>query len=240
MADKSKLARKAELNPVGRKLNKERKSLKARNHLLNAALIRVVRENSELREKLAAAEKNSLTDSLTGLGNTRYMHKEIPNLIKSALRQKQEIIYVCFIDMNKFKPINDTFGHHVGDAALKAMADALRINVRTSDLLIRPHGDEFIVIGAAGLTDELARLTERIMQCCSEVELQFTPDNDASEVIDLKLSAAVGFYSLQLQVDPENPQPINEALVNEISRRTEQLIKSADKQMLKNKVRGRT
>lgn len=87
----------------------------------------------------------SHTDPLTGLANRRTLEKE---LNKSIARHQRLEIYsgLLFLDLNDFKPINDKYGHDVGDEVLKLCADRLQDLIRVDDLVVRLGGDEFIVL----------------------------------------------------------------------------------------------
>jgi len=84
-------------------------------------------------------------DMLTGLPNRVLLHERITQLVSHA-RQTVQGIAVLFIDLDRFKSINDSFGHSVGDALLTAVASRLRSAVRDSDVVARLSGDEFVVV----------------------------------------------------------------------------------------------
>ena len=87
----------------------------------------------------------SLTDGLTGLRNRRYMDNNLMQFIALASRHK---VPVCFamVDIDLFKLVNDSYGHSAGDAVLKELAEILIAEFRTSDIIIRYGGDEFIIV----------------------------------------------------------------------------------------------
>ncbi len=84
-------------------------------------------------------------DELTGLYNRTNLYKEINNSIIDS-EETNEKIAILFIDLNKFKPINDTLGHDVGDAILIETAKRLKSAVRSNDIIFRIGGDEFLVL----------------------------------------------------------------------------------------------
>jgi diguanylate cyclase (GGDEF)-like protein/putative nucleotidyltransferase with HDIG domain len=90
-------------------------------------------------------QEASLTDALTGLPNTRFMLMHLTRELARAGRAKSEVALLV-IDLNGFKGINDTHGHHVGDRALREVARALRGAIRPYDVCVRYAGDEFIVV----------------------------------------------------------------------------------------------
>lgn len=84
-------------------------------------------------------------DALTGLPNRLHLQAILPQSILAARREKTELA-VMFIDLDRFKQINDTLGHGVGDALLIEVAKRLLASVRESDLVARLGGDEFVVV----------------------------------------------------------------------------------------------
>lgn len=87
----------------------------------------------------------ALTDSLTGLANRHAFHTKFEDAIKRNTRNKTSL-GLAIIDLDKFKPINDTHGHPVGDKILQYVGDTLRDQIRTVDLPCRLGGDEFAVL----------------------------------------------------------------------------------------------
>ncbi len=95
----------------------------------------------------------SLTDPLTNLPNTRFMVNHLGRELARAERGNAEVSLLV-MDLNDFKDINDTFGHHVGDRALREIAQVLRGAIRPYDVCVRYAGDEFIVVLAGCGWDE--------------------------------------------------------------------------------------
>lgn len=90
-------------------------------------------------------EELSLRDSLTGLYNRRFLCNNIGELLQLAVRQQSPLSFVI-IDIDDFKPINDTYGHQAGDLILNGMSALLRSYFRKSDFVIRYGGEEFLII----------------------------------------------------------------------------------------------
>ncbi len=104
-------------------------------------------------------QEDSLTDPLTGLPNTRFMFMHLTRELARAERLKSEVSLLV-MDLDSFKDINDTYGHHVGDRALRDVAGVLRTAIRPYDICVRYAGDEFIVVlsGCGGEEAERKRL----------------------------------------------------------------------------------
>ena len=90
-------------------------------------------------------QEDSLTDPLTSLPNTRFMFMHLTRELSRAERLKSEVSLLV-MDLDNFKEINDTYGHHVGDRALRDVAAVLRTGIRPYDICVRYAGDEFIVV----------------------------------------------------------------------------------------------
>jgi len=95
--------------------------------------------------KYQKALRIALEDSLTGLGNRRHFDQQLKRAMHHANRQKSRLGIVVS-DLNKFKSINDNYGHNIGDDVLIEFANALRKSTRDSDSLFRFGGDEFAII----------------------------------------------------------------------------------------------
>ncbi|MDR2209443.1 MAG: diguanylate cyclase [Azoarcus sp.] len=99
----------------------------------------------EVRRLMETLRESSLRDSMTGLNNRRFLEEYADTLIASA-RRKQTHIAILMLDLDHFKMINDTHGHDAGDAVLKALANVIKATVRSSDIVVRYGGEEFMVV----------------------------------------------------------------------------------------------
>ncbi|MGC8118861.1 putative bifunctional diguanylate cyclase/phosphodiesterase [Marinobacter sp. VGCF2001] len=122
-------------------------------------------EQKQARDELY---RRACFDDLTGLPNRRLMETELTARLAEAQRSHREIA-VVFVDIDNFKLINDTMGHHHGDTLLKAVAETLKKELRTSDLLSRFGGDEFVLLlfdfdGPEGIAALLYRLIAALEQ----------------------------------------------------------------------------
>lgn len=107
---------------------------------------RKTKQEIHLRIKAEQALKElAYTDSLTGLYNRHQFFILAEQAIKNVVRTKSSIA-ICFLDVNKFKEVNDQFGHHIGDELLLNLATVLKTHTRDSDIVARIGGDEFVII----------------------------------------------------------------------------------------------
>jgi diguanylate cyclase (GGDEF)-like protein/putative nucleotidyltransferase with HDIG domain len=119
-------------------------------------------------------QEDSLTDPLTGLPNTRFMFMHLTRELARAERLKSEVSLLV-MDLDNFKDINDTFGHHIGDRALREVASVLRTAIRPYDICVRYAGDEFIVVlsGCGGEEAEHKRL--ELQRAVDEIRFETRP-----------------------------------------------------------------
>jgi diguanylate cyclase (GGDEF)-like protein/PAS domain S-box-containing protein len=106
-------------------------------------------------------------DQLTGLPNRLYLAANFPDSIADAKRKGQRLA-VLFLDLDRFKHINDSRGHEAGDKLLKTVAQRIRTTIRAEDVVVRMGGDEFVVVmKAVKSTDEVNEAAARINQALS-------------------------------------------------------------------------
>ncbi len=89
--------------------------------------------------------KLAMTDQLTGLANRHHFNLQAIQSLKLAKREKK-VLALMMLDLDKFKPVNDTYGHQAGDAVLKAVAVILKNSTRETDIVARLGGDEFAIL----------------------------------------------------------------------------------------------
>jgi diguanylate cyclase (GGDEF)-like protein/putative nucleotidyltransferase with HDIG domain len=119
-------------------------------------------------------QEDSLTDPLTGLPNTRFMFMHLTRELSRAERLKSEVALLV-MDLDKFKAINDSHGHHVGDRALREIAKVLRQGIRPYDICVRYAGDEFIVVLSGCGQDEAERKRLELQQAVDAVHFEARP-----------------------------------------------------------------
>jgi diguanylate cyclase (GGDEF)-like protein len=141
--------------------------------------------NIRLREHLVA---QSIRDPLTGLFNRRYLEETLLMEQRRAQRAKSAFGVVMF-DLDRFKALNDQYGHEAGDAALQAFSKVLQAQSRAGDIACRYGGEEFtLVLPGASLEVSLAR-AERI-----RASLAANATNEAGAALALTVSAGVAAY----------------------------------------------
>lgn len=110
-----------------------------------ATQVKRKRYNDHLRASVAQTIEMAVTDGLTGLHNRRYLDSHLATLFERAHNRRRPLS-LMITDIDRFKSINDTWGHDVGDEVLREFAARLRKNVRGIDLACRMGGEEFVVV----------------------------------------------------------------------------------------------
>ncbi len=148
---------------------------------------RLVARTTELARSLTLANQEltqlTLHDILTGLPNRTLLADRIEQAIGKASEQGT-CFALMFIDLDGFKPVNDAFGHHVGDQLLKAVAERLRGHLHSQDTLARIGGDEFVLLV------ELQEPGDAMGVAIKQVNLVSRPYRVAEH--DLQLTASIG------------------------------------------------
>jgi diguanylate cyclase (GGDEF)-like protein len=133
-------------------------------------------------------QEDSLTDPLTGLPNTRFMFMHLTRELARAERLKSEVSLLV-MDLDSFKDINDTYGHHVGDRALREIASVLRAGIRPYDICVRYAGDEFIVVLSGCGADEAER--KRLELQTAVDQLHFEARSGNALPLGISIGAAI-------------------------------------------------
>jgi len=147
------------------------------------------RAEEESQRLIRKLETLSSEDSLTGLQNRRMIFERIQHEIERVRRYKAELSLI-FCDLDYFKEINDTYGHKAGDEVLKTIADILRRSVRTSDVIGRYGGDEFLIVLPQTSLKGAQELAERIRISVQDTKLEMTDGKS----VGTTMSIGVAFY----------------------------------------------
>jgi len=134
----------------------------------STALMTVRRELQDLR-------RTSSTDSLTGIGNRRYLEGRLRAVVAEFQQHIDPAAGIIFMDIDRFKQINDTCGHEVGDKVLRMVGATLRQSLRQTDVLGRWGGEEFVaVLYDVASLDALKTVSEKLRALVEASRLDFT------------------------------------------------------------------
>ncbi len=173
-----------------------------------------IKANEALTKNVKKLHKLSITDTLTNLYNRRYFFEVSENMISIALREKK-IISLLMIDIDYFKKINDTYGHHIGDFVLIEYAKDIKKIMRESDIFARIGGEEFAVVLNDTSPDGARIIAEKIRKV-TEIK-RFIYDD-----ISINITISIGISALNQNISS-----------------VEELYKEADRQLYRAKENGR-
>jgi two-component system cell cycle response regulator len=133
------------------------------NELVVRCLTQIKRKrfNDRLRDSVNHTIELAVTDALTGLNNRRYLDKHLKLLFDRAAARGRPLS-VCITDIDRFKSVNDTYGHDAGDEVLREFAARIRSTVRGADLACRFGGEEFVVVMPDTSPGTAAAVAERL------------------------------------------------------------------------------
>jgi diguanylate cyclase (GGDEF)-like protein len=115
-------------------------------------------------------EKSARTDGLTGLFNRKFLEESVQTIV--AQSKRNNIKYgILMIDIDYFKMVNDTYGHDVGDEAIKVIAQTLKENIRSSDIAVRYGGEEFMILLYNCEEEYVVQIAEKIRVSFSQKQI---------------------------------------------------------------------
>ncbi len=149
----------------------------------------VALSNSRLVEKI---KDQSIRDSLTQLYNHQYFQDKLEQMLAEAVKNKKPLGFIM-IDLDRFKDLNDTYGHQMGDVGLKRLSELLMSKARKDDVIARYGGEEFTYIAPGLGLEETAKLAEEIRHDFKHTTLEFETTKTTCT-----LSAGVAAYLPQV------------------------------------------
>ena len=175
-------------------------ALRVRTHALE-------RRQKELQavvdQKTAELREASFTDPLTGLRNRRYFAEIIEAEASLACRPGSPALHLFLVDLDHFKQVNDTYGHSAGDSVLKQTAARLKTAMRTSDLLFRWGGEEFLIVARGAPDLPRHEIANRIVRTIGRDPF------DIGTGASLAKTCSVGFASFPFYADTPQTVPFD-------------------------------
>lgn len=183
-----------------------------------AETIAICLENTLAQERLKLL---GLTDALTGVQNRRYFDHRCLIEISQARRHKQPLACM-FLDIDRFKGINDTYGHQAGDKVLMGVANSIQSHLRAGDTMARYGGEEFVALLPQTDMRHACQIAERIRDCIAGESIHVQSGHSINLTISIGLSLLHG----------EDPAAGNSQLA-------ERMVAAADKALYQAKHDGR-
>ncbi|WP_431257587.1 diguanylate cyclase domain-containing protein [Roseateles chitinivorans] len=151
-----------------------------------------------LKRSEETAQSLALRDALTGLPNRRLFEEKLADAQQQALRSQRGVA-VCYLDLDGFKPVNDTHGHDAGDVVLKEVALRLQQSLRGNDVVARLGGDEFAILLSA--SDDAGSTRTVLQRCLAEIERPIRVNEHhtehPTEPQTVRVSASIGVVLAQ-------------------------------------------
>lgn len=149
-------------------------------------------------KRIYKLEMESITDPIMGIGNRRYLERKLSEEFAKARRYELPLS-VLMIDIDRFKEINDTFGHDAGDVVLKNLGRLIRKFIRESDYAARYGGEEIVLI--TPLTDgpHAAFIAERLRKKIEEAEIVPADPKNGIAAMRITVSIGVAAYSAETE-----------------------------------------
>ncbi|MCW7463161.1 diguanylate cyclase DgcR [Leptospira limi] len=141
--------------------------------------LRIKSLHDQLRE-------TAIRDVMTNLYNRRYMEERIEQEFQRCKRHNS-LLSLAMIDLDKFKSINDTYGHEIGDQVIKQLAHALKTSFRKSDIISRFGGEEFVILFPETSIADAARILDRVRENVSKIEMK----SDSDQIFHFTFSGGV-------------------------------------------------
>lgn len=139
-----------------------------------------------LQQKLEELQQMAMYDSLTGIANRRYIEMTLETRLEELKRYNWSFA-LMFMDVDNFKKLNDTHGHHTGDRVLKMIGSTMLNSLRSFDIIGRWGGEEFVVILVNIPKGELFKISDRFRQLVENSQLPM----DSGDVLSTTVSVGV-------------------------------------------------
>lgn len=162
---------------------------------LQKSLLNLQHEIEQRKQLQALLEFDSTHDNLTGLANRKSLFNELAR-ISARIERQPSYVYLLYLDLDGFKPVNDTYGHHAGDLVLVEVSKRLIKAMRRYDLVARIGGDEFVVVIDQPLDEnELCQIAGRIID-----DMQQPIYINEKQTVHCGISIGIAFTTLATEV----------------------------------------
>lgn len=162
---------------------------------LNRRVHEMEKEGKSLRERLREKHEQAIHDTLTGLYNRLAYDERIAQEFARAKRYHTPLS-LAILDIDRFKRINDNYGHKAGDKALKIIAKRVQKNLRETDFLARYGGEEFVIVMPETRLDDGLIAVEKLRQDVSQSQFHY-------QGTDVSVTVSVGLAEMKVDDNPE-------------------------------------
>ena len=146
------------------------------------SMLRIKKLQDQLEASNKKLEQLSISDGLTGLFNHRHVHEVLVKEFDRSMRS-HEPLSVAMLDLDRFKSVNDTYGHQAGDAVLRRLAKILKATAREVDVLGRYGGEEFLAVLPGTELHDAAVFAERVREAVAEARFAIDDGNAISMTV---------------------------------------------------------
>jgi diguanylate cyclase (GGDEF)-like protein len=165
--------------------------------LVSLIIFLVMQNNYQLKNMQVVFEMMAITDPLTGIFNRRHFLEIVRISIEKARRLKEDCYFIMF-DIDKFKTVNDTYGHQIGDKVLMDVTARIKASIRLYDLFARYGGEEFIIFISGVSREEVCHIAERLrISLCdrkyeyNDISISSSASFGIARMIDYNLDMAI-------------------------------------------------
>ncbi|MDE2309553.1 MAG: GGDEF domain-containing protein, partial [Betaproteobacteria bacterium] len=151
--------------------------------------------------RISLLEMENITDPLTQVYNRRYLDRKLEEEVARAKRYSLDLS-ILMLDIDHFKRINDTYGHHAGDVTLSTFGSLIKTALREMDVVARYGGEEFLVICVNTAIDGATVVAERLRHLVESHQVEIPDDSGGSQTIQINIS--VGAAGLSAALDSKN------------------------------------
>ncbi len=151
--------------------------------------------------RISLLEMENITDPLTQVYNRRYLERKLEEEVARSKRYSLDLS-ILMLDIDHFKRVNDTYGHHAGDVALSEFGGLIRAALREIDIVARYGGEEFLIICVNTAIDGATLVAERLRHLVESHQVEIPDGSGGKQIIQISIS--IGAAGLSTTLDSKN------------------------------------
>ncbi len=151
--------------------------------------------------RIGLLEMENITDPLTQVYNRRYLDRQLEDEIARSKRYSLDLS-ILMLDIDHFKRVNDTYGHHAGDVALSEFGGLIKAAIREMDIVARYGGEEFLIICVNTAIDGATLVAERLRHLVESHQVEIPDGSGGKQIIQISIS--IGAAGLSTTLDSKN------------------------------------